>query len=184
MTTLLPSVRVPALRLATPRSAEPLKHDPATELQGYFRSVLETRMNGLPFLNPAVQVEVVDCRRVSGDWLAGVVTPWSLQLVLLPGGGTLWRDTPVGGRQVVALPAGEMVFIGDEGEAALPAFQYCPLITPIQHLDGHAAAVAIMRDAFAEVLTAPLPETAATPAAPPAAPVSTSRRAFLRGAFR
>lgn len=184
MTTLLPSVRIPALRLATPRSARPLQRDPTAELLGYFRSVLETRMNGLPFLNPAIDVAVVDCQRVAGDWLAGIVTPWSLQLVLLPGGGTLWRDTPVGGRQVVALPAGEMVFIGDEGEASLPAFQYCPLITPVQHIAGNEVATAIMRDAYAAVLTVPQPETPLPAPTPPAAVASASRRAFLRGAFR
>ncbi|MBI1905299.1 MAG: [NiFe]-hydrogenase assembly chaperone HybE [Rhodocyclales bacterium] len=183
MTTLLPSVRIPALRLAIPQIAQPWVGDPRSALMRHFREVLETRMSGLPFLNPAINVAVVECQSVAGDWLAGVVTPWSLQLVLLPGGGSLWHDTPVGGRQVVALPAGELVFIGDEGEAALPAFQYCPLITPVQHIADSATAMAIMRDAWVAMLTPP-PTEPATPVAAPSAPISNSRRAFLRGAFR
>lgn len=183
MTTLLPSVRIPALRLAIPQIAQPWADDPQPALLRHFRNVLETRMSGLPFLNPDINVAVVECQRVAGDWLAGVVTPWSLQLVLLPGGGSLWHDTPVGGRQVVALPAGELVFIGDEGEARLPAFQYCPIITPIQHIADHEVAISTMQDIWAAMLTAP-PVEPATPVATPPAPMSTSRRAFLRGAFR
>ena len=184
MTILLPSVRIPALRLATPQEAQPWVEDPTPALLRHFRVVLETRMSGLPFLNPDMAVAVVECQRVAGDWLAGVVTPWSLQLVLLPGGGSHWYDTAVGGRRVVALPAGELVFIGDEGEASLPAFQYCPLITPVQHITDNEVATAIMRDAYAAVLTAPQPETPLPEPAPPVAVASTSRRAFLRGAFR
>lgn len=188
MTTLLPSVRIPAIRPAAPLAAEPWNEDPGDALLRHFDRVHRERMVGLPFLNPRLSVVVAACVRHAGDWLAGVVTPWSLQLVLLPGGGNLWRDTASGARQVLQFPVGELVFIGDEGECDLPAFLYCPLIAPVEHITEPEAAVAILRDALDAVLTPSGPVIEETGGGlvsePVAEPVSSSRRAFLRGRFR
>jgi Protein of unknown function (DUF3457). len=84
-------------------------------------------MVGLPFLNPRLSVvggRLRPPRRRLGSPASS--PPWSLQLVLLPGGGHLWRDTASGARQVLQFPVGELVFIGDEGERDLPAFLLLP----------------------------------------------------------
>ncbi|BAL26081.1 [NiFe]-hydrogenase assembly chaperone HybE [Azoarcus sp. KH32C] len=192
MSELLSVVRVPALRPAEAKVAAPWHDDPSGALLRHFRHVSETRMAGLPFLNPNVEVCVAGCERLQGDWLAAVVTSWSIQLVLLPGGGALWRDTAAGVRRTLGLPVGELVFIGeesDDADAALPAFLYCPLVSPIDDVVGTEVACAIATDALATVL-APAPHTQApsvpaavadAPTPPVDAPRSTSRRAFLRG---
>ncbi|HJV25074.1 MAG TPA: [NiFe]-hydrogenase assembly chaperone HybE [Aromatoleum sp.] len=192
MSELLSVVRVPALRPAEAKAALPWHDDPSAALLRHFQHVSETRMAGLPFLNPNVEVRVVGCTRHAGDWLAAAVTPWSIQLVLLPGGGALWQDTAAGVRRTLSLPVGELVFIGeesDEAHAPLPAFLYCPLISPLDHLADTDAACAIARDALAAVLVPaahtpqPAPPAAFAEVPKPAAdvPRSTSRRAFLRG---
>jgi [NiFe] hydrogenase assembly HybE family chaperone len=178
---MLSVVRVPALRPQVTGPAAPWTDNPADALARHFAAVARERMAGLDFLNPVIAVQVAECRRIDGDWLAALVTPWSIQLVLLPGGGTLWADSAPGLRRHVALPAGALVFIGDAGEAALPAYQYCPLIAPVDRVADTAAACAIARDALAAVLTAPLAAGPPDPVPPPAeAPPSPSRRAFLR----
>lgn len=183
MSELLASVRVPAFRPQVEGAAAPWAEDPSAALLGHFETVARERMAGLDFLNPAVEVRVAGCERVEGDWLAALVTPWSIQLVLLPGGGALWQDSAPGLRRRVALPAGELVFLGEAGEAALPAFQYCPLVAPLDEVADTEAAIAIARDALDAVLTAPEPAAAPDPlpAQHPANPPSLSRRAFLRG---
>ncbi len=178
MSTVLPLVRVPALRPIVGEAAAPWPEDPSDALERHFARVARERMAGLDFLNPRVEVSVAECRRVAGDWLAALVTPWSIQLVLLPGGGSLWEDSAPGLRRRVRLPAGELVFIGDAGEAALPAYQYCPLVAPLDAALDTAAACAIASDALAAALTAAVPTTAPSPAEGPPSP---SRRAFLRG---
>lgn len=189
MSEVLPFVRVPAVRPAAAQVAAVWHEDPSTTLERHFRRVHETRMLGLPFLNEALDVAVAACERVGGDWLAAVVTPWSIQLVLLPGGGSLWSDTAAGMRHALTLPVGSLVFIGEAAEHAsdlVPAFLYCPLITPPDGIAEMAEACAIAREALATVLR-PLPETAPQPEAEASAPTtaqtvpSLSRRAFLRG---
>ena len=188
MSEVLPFVRIPAIRTREAEVAAPWPDDPSTTLERHFRRVHETRMLGLPFLNEALDVTVAACERVDGDWLAALVTPWSIQLVLLPGGGTLWRDTAAGTRHTLTLPVGDLVFIGEAAEHAsdlVPALLYCPLIAPPDGIADTAEACAIAREALATVLL-PLP---ATPDATdngnlaphPRTPPSPSRRAFLRG---
>lgn len=159
----LASVRVPALRPGPAQAATALTGSPDDALLAHFRAIHAQRMRGLPFLNEAIAVTVADCRRVAGDWLAAMVTPWSIQLVLLPGGGTLWVDTPTGARRRVRLPAGEVLFVGAESErghgiesaSLLPAYQYLPLISALDDVPDTAAAVTMARDALAAAMTAP-----------------------------
>ena len=181
MTAVLSVVRVPAFRPKVGAVAAPWSADPSAALLRYFAEVARDRMAGLDFLNAAIEVRVAECRSVAGDWLAALVTPWSIQLVLLPGGGALWEDSAPGLRRRVALPAGELVFIGDAGEAGLPAYQYCPLIAPVVSIADTVAACNIARDALAAVLTAPAPAPCTeAPAASPEVLPSPARRAFLR----
>ena len=178
MTAMLSVVRVPALRPQVGAPAAPWADDPADALQRHFATVAHERMAGLAFLNPAIEVRVAHCQRVAGDWLAALVTPWCIQLVLLPGGGSLWEDSAPGLRRRVVLPAGELVFLGDAGEANLPAYQYCPLIAPIDRMPDTATACAIACDALAAALVAPA-TAAVINEAEMAEPAPTSRRAFL-----
>lgn len=190
MSELLASVRVPALRPPQAAVAVPWEGDPSQALLRHFCFVRDTRMAGLPFLNDSVDVCVADCRRIGGDWLAAVVTPWSIQLVLLPGGGALWQDVSSGVRCAISLPAGEMVFIGEadeenaEHDECVAAFLYCPLISPLEAIAGSDTACAIARDALAAALTPPQSKTESSPAIDATSPPSPSRRAFLRGSSR
>ncbi|WP_415259036.1 [NiFe]-hydrogenase assembly chaperone HybE [Thauera phenylacetica] len=194
-------LRRPARTPAPPRRAEAWAGSPAPAVARWFEHLLAERMRGLPFLNPALSVQALDFRRVDGDWLGGVTTPWSVQLMLLPGGGSLWVDTSPGERSMVALPVGRLTFIADEGDHALPAFQYLPLVNATAALAGDDAARAFVRDALATALRPPAvaveasaaaacdadlqPEHAAAPAGavrPPADPaaIDPGRRRFLR----
>ncbi|WP_157302428.1 [NiFe]-hydrogenase assembly chaperone HybE, partial [Thauera phenylacetica] len=148
-------LRRPARTPAPPRRAEAWAGSPAPAVARWFEHLLAERMRGLPFLNPALSVQALDFRRVDGDWLGGVTTPWSVQLMLLPGGGSLWVDTSPGERSMVALPVGRLTFIADEGDHALPAFQYLPLVNATAALAGDDAARAFVRDALATALRPP-----------------------------
>lgn len=175
-------LRKPALAPPPVIVAAPLERDPAAQVEAYFRRVLVERMAGLPFLNPALHVAATSFMRLEGDWLGAVVTPWCLQLMLLPGGGTLWADIPAGERRAVALPVGAIEFIADAGEAGLPAFHYCPLIAPVGDIADMAAACQAAHDALATVIA--LPVEMAVGLEPTSKQPNLSRRAFLAGTRR
>lgn len=183
---MMPPLRQPARTPPQTRLALPWPDSPQAAVQRWFERIHAGPMQGLPFLNPALSVQALDFRRCEGDWLGAVVTPWSVQLMLVPGGGSLWADTAAGERSMVALPVGRLAFIADEGDCGLPAFQYLPLVNGTAALAGDGAARALARDALASALqpapgAAPAAGTrhAAGKAAADAA-VDAGRRRFLR----
>lgn len=158
--------------------AEPWADDPSAAVVRCFERVHQERMAGLPFINERLQVEVIGMQRIGGDWLAALVTPWSVQLLLLPGGGALWRDVPAGTRRRVVLPVGELEFIADAGEAELAAYQYCPLGNGAEAFADIQAAREFAVDALATALQPAAEPAEAVPLASQP-PVDLRRRGLL-----
>jgi len=143
-------------------------------------------MAGLPFLNEALAVTALPFRRVAGDWVGVVLTPWFLHVYLVPGGGDLWQDLGQGLRRRVALPAGELEFIGED-DPELGPLQYCVLLAPVPQFSAQADALQAAREALETLLTAPPPAPVVADATPPQAESDEAgmpdarRRGFLRG---
>lgn len=162
---------------------------PAPALESMYRQVWETSMHDMPFVNNALSVAAIGFCRHEGDWVGAVVTPWFLNLYVLPGGGRLWSDLASGDRVKVVFPAGKLEFIADyDPGGAIPAYQYCPLFQPVSQFATQDAAVAAAEAALEALFVEAEPAAAATePAldpdlvALPAEPGIPSRRAFFKG---
>jgi len=181
-------VRTPALAPPPILPATPRGEDPSAFLAAHYERLWATRMHDLPFMNPALTVEVAGFRRCSGDWVGVVVTPWFLNLFLIDGGGSLWGDIPASERRYVGLPCGTLQFIADVDPDIGP-YQYSPLIAPVSSLPDMATARRVAAEALAAVFVLPADTVAAAATmekAPPAAvdrsqvPETVSRRVFLR----
>jgi len=160
----------------------------AARVQATFERVQRERMAGLPFVNGALRVELVGLRRWRGLWLGVLVTPWFMNLMLLPGDGTApeqdvparWPAVRVGEYAPFSFPAGVMSFLaGREGEVG--DYLSCSLFSPMFEFADHDAA----RQTAAACLVALFdPAVAGQPAAEPgprAEPAPVSKRDFLRG---
>jgi [NiFe] hydrogenase assembly HybE family chaperone len=150
-----------------------------------FRAILHERMADLPFLNPALTVEAVGFTRFRGHWLGILITPWSMNLMLLPGADGDWLDLHESKRQQWHFPAGDLKFVAAR-EAAIGSYQQCPLFNAMHQFADQESA----RDAASAALQAlfePAAPTVAEPAPPqPLADIRTkplSKRDFLRGRF-
>lgn len=172
-------IRQPALAPPPVRAAVPCANDPAEFLAAHYRTVWETRMRDLPFVNPALEVEVTPFRDCGGDWVGVVITPWFLNLLLLSGGGRLWGDIPAGERRYVDLPCGTLQFIADDDPDIGP-YQYCPLIAPVSAVPDMDTARRAAADALQAVFAAPADAAPDEPPAVEAAPAPVSRRGFFR----
>jgi hypothetical protein len=131
-----------------------------------------TMVEDLP-KNLALTAEVCWCVRERGDWLAAVITSGFVRIFLVPGGGRLWGDIPLGQQRYLALGNIDWRFIAAR-DALLGDYQYVELVPVIGEVAGMAAARHLARDAR-------LALGFETPAAGPvesAKPVS--RRGFLR----
>jgi [NiFe] hydrogenase assembly HybE family chaperone len=158
----------------------------AARVQAAFERVHRDRMTGLPFVNDALRVEVVGLRRWRGLWLGVLVTPWFMNLLLLPGDGAAtggevavqWPRLAAGEYAQLTFPAGEMSFLGGrEGEAG--EFLSCSLFSPMFEFADHDTARATAEACLLALLD---PDAAAAKAAAESpAPAPVSKRDFLRG---
>lgn len=165
-----------AFQAPQPSPAPPSADDPTLRLEHMYRRIGKTSMHDLPFVNAALSVEALGFRRWRGDWVGAVITPWFINLFVVPGGGELWSDLPAGDRCKIAFPLGELEFIADnDASAEIPAHQYCPLFAPPSQFNSQEGARAAAEEALRVMFTSPPAEPAPKPERP-----DVSRRAFLR----
>lgn len=160
----------------------------AAGLEAAFRRIERERMAGLPFLNPRLAVEAVGFRPWERTSLGVLVTPWSMNLMLLPVEGEQWADHRPGEQGLVRFPSGSHEFILGE-EAGIGRYRMCSLFSPVLEFPDQAAAVATARAALEQLLAPPAEGRQGRPRpapgeARPSARTRVSRREFLRAALK
>ncbi|HTN47983.1 MAG TPA: [NiFe]-hydrogenase assembly chaperone HybE [Burkholderiaceae bacterium] len=169
---------------------EVLLPDPSARLVAAYRAVC-SRMEGLAFVNPAVEVEAVGFAPWQGYWLGVMVTPWFINLMLLPRVEAAWTSLPQGKAQRYQFPAGDYDFIASHNED-IGEYQMCSLLSPVLEFADHATArlvAGLARAALLDPANAPTPEEPGSDAERPLARIDErtrapmSKRDFLRGRF-
>lgn len=126
----------------------------AGRLTTCFQAIEKERMQGLPFLNRALEVEVVGTQMLQGQWLAVLITPWFMNLVLWPqhfAPEQAALQAGVGTIERVALPAGQFEFIR-AFEPGFGAYAACSLFSPVLEFADHDTARKTAEAALAAVL--------------------------------
>jgi [NiFe] hydrogenase assembly HybE family chaperone len=178
----------------TLEDAPALLPDPSARLTAAYRAIGQ-RMQGLNFVNPAIEVEAVGFGPWESHWLGVMVTPWCINLMLLPRDPAGWTSLSQGKTLRYRFPAGDYDFISSRDEV-VGEYQMCSLISPVLDLPDHATARAVAELARAALLdpaNAPVPDVPVTEAADdkpgPIAQIAEqaakplSKRDFLRGRF-
>ena len=165
--------------------------DPSPLLEAAFRRIESATMADVPILNPTLRVEAVGFTRWQDHWLGIVITPWFMNLVLVPGKSDTWQSVAPGQRRFRSFPSGDFAFLGSD-EPEVGEFQSCSLFSPMGQFADQPGA----RDVAHAALEALLCEsTAAQAAIPPNAPAledpkqaalerPMSKREFLGSVFR
>jgi len=171
--------------------------DPSQRLVTGYSTIARERMQGLPFLNPALQVEAVDFAPWEAFWLGVMITPWFVNLVLTARDAAAWPAVLQGDKTTYVFPAGRYEFIAGH-DALLGSYQTCALFSPASDFGDHASArlvATLARAALFDAANAPTPDVGVPfPSAAPAAPgplakleaelhKPVSKRDFLRGRF-
>jgi [NiFe] hydrogenase assembly HybE family chaperone len=173
---------------------ETLPH-PAVRLEAAFEAI-SGRMRGLGFFNPALRVEAVDFEPWQDRWLGVMVTPWFINLMLVPNDPLQWESLPQGATRRYRFPAGDYDFIGARDDH-IGDYQMCSLFSPALEFADHEMArlVAKMaRHALFDAANAPVinaehgvvigPAAVSAASATTASDTPVSKRDFLRGRFR
>lgn len=170
--------------------------DPSVQIERVFTEIHATRMQGMPFVNPALRVEAVGFRRWDGRWLGVLITPWFMNLMLVPDADASWHHVRYGDSVSYVLPAGVFEFISAR-EPMLGDYQSCSLFSPVFEFadpDGaRATAVAALTALFdaqshagaegpgTSLAATAAPAAAAIPHSDAAPAPAVSKRDFLRG---
>ncbi len=172
--------------------------DPSARLDAAYRAVA-ARMRGLNVYNPALDVEAVAFAPWEGSWLGVMLTPWFMNLALLPHEPARWRPLASGAKRLYDFPAGRYEFVGAHDDA-IGDFQVCSLFSPLHEFTDHPTArlvATLAREALFDAANAKSPEVSSavlTPPAPAAGPgplarieanldAPMSKRDFLRARF-
>jgi len=151
----------------------------ARALETRFDEIGET-MRELPLYNAALSVEAWGFRPHDETALIGIlVTPWFMNLVLLPRAREPIEPNRYGEAHRIALPGGEKLFLYG-GDEAVGAFRAASLHSPMDVFVEQAQARAEAKLRLAEALTPPAPAPAVPETATPAGK-RLSRRALLAG---
>lgn len=150
----------------------------AARLEAAFARVHRERMHDVPILNPALGIKAVGTREAEAGWLSALITPWFINLVLLPRTPEQaqdYRTLQLGSIVAHAFPSGRFEFIvGEEGE--LGRYQMCSLFSPVLEFESHGAALITAEAAIAVLFDARLaPDAPATGAGSPDAADATTR---------
>ncbi|MCB1756555.1 MAG: [NiFe]-hydrogenase assembly chaperone HybE [Gammaproteobacteria bacterium] len=110
-------------------------------LEACFNHILRTRMQGLPILNPALQVQAVGFRDWDNYRFGVLVTPWFMSLMLLPQVEAT-NELTVGSKRTFVFPSGRYAFIAGM-EEPIGRYFSCSLISPVFELDSQQQAVEV-----------------------------------------
>lgn len=141
--------------------------DPSPRLVAAFEAAA-ARMRGLPIVNPALAVEAVGFAPWEGHWLGVMVTPWFINLALLPREREKWQALPQGAKRKYAFPAGVYDFIG-AADPAIGEYQVCSLFSPVLEFEDQDTArlvAKLAREALFDPQHAEVPERPAGEADP------------------
>ncbi len=113
--------------------------DPSPRLVAAYREIQHTRMAGLPFVHAALEVEAIAFAPWEAAWLGVMLTPWFMNLMLLPYDPLRWVPLAVGDKRTHRFPAGRYSFVGGD-DAAIGNYQSCSLFSPVDAFADHTTA--------------------------------------------
>ena len=170
----------PLTLMDTPSAAPAQLAERVQSLVNFYRHVQTERMQGIPLLNPALQVEAVGFEWAnpveSGDPQVAegvLITPWFMSLLRLPSVNGP-HGNRVGSKAVRDFGSERFEFIGGH-DPAIGYHETCALFSPMNGFTSQDLARETALASLALVRPAPVPEPTRAPVAEPLP----SRRAFF-----
>jgi len=112
----------------------------AYHLEQLYDDIRVTRMADIPILNDKLKVQAVGFREWNQHVLGVLITPWFMNLMLLPTEHTDWSTYRVGSKHSYTFEAGSFEFILGE-EEKLGKYMSCSMFSPMFEFADHDAAV-------------------------------------------
>ncbi len=148
------------------------------EMVERFEKIGELNMRGLPVYNESLQVEAIGFQDYGEEYLGVLVTPWFMNVILLPQDKATMDYSLVASPTDETLPAGTWQFMFG-GDDVVGLYKSLSLHSPMFAFNTQELARIEARRRLTSLLTPPAPVTEGVNQH--RAPANHSRRAFLRG---
>jgi [NiFe] hydrogenase assembly HybE family chaperone len=110
-----------------------------------FKRILTENMQGIPILNPMIEVQALGFQEWQGRVLGVIITPWLMNLVLLPAEGEDWSQMELGHKQPHEFPSRSYKFMINDIEGIGPCQTYS-MCSPMRDFSTHQQAVQVAQD--------------------------------------
>jgi [NiFe] hydrogenase assembly HybE family chaperone len=154
--------------------------DPSAALQARFEHIRRGAMQGMPMLNETLSVRAVGFRPWREHWLGVLVTPWFMNLVLMPRQVQHWHPLTERESRPFVFPAGVFEFIGAM-DTELGGYAACSLFSPMFEFVDAAAAEATALASLDALFDPQHQPASEVPPAEPRPAAAVSKRDFLFG---
>ncbi|WP_428523495.1 [NiFe]-hydrogenase assembly chaperone HybE [Roseibium sp.] len=120
----------------------------AQRLTSDFREVWHASMRDLPMVNKTLSVEAVGFQVWNERPLGVLITPWFMNLVLMPSEDDNWSEIRPGTKDILNFPSGDYEFIHNTREMT-GAYMACSLFSPMFEFKTQMQAVEVARAVMA-----------------------------------
>jgi len=131
--------------------------NPTRSVHHAFERIHRERMVGLPILNDALQVDVVGFIGLQERWIGVLITPWCLNLMVLPMNDDGWQPPAEGVWRHETFPGQAFQLLGGV-EEEVGSYAFRSLASPVTGYPNHEAVRDIARELLKQLLI-PAPET-------------------------
>ena len=95
-----------------------------------FKQLGDEHILALPIYHRPLQVEAVDFQLWAQGWIGVLITPWFMNVMLLPRDKDQWQSLAMGQKHMQKLPSGEQEFVVG-GDAELGSYLFRSLASPM-----------------------------------------------------
>jgi len=134
--------------------------DAIAKLVEQFERTYVEHMRGLPVVNPALGVEAVGFEEFEGHQLGVLVTPWFMNLVLLPGTDD-WNDDSQGDTFTIRFPSGPIDFACSH-DPELGTYLSAVLFRSVLDVEDQSTARSLAGEIMSNLMQPPRAERAVT----------------------
>ena len=122
---------------------EPL--DAAEILLQTFEHILQENMQGIPILNNKLQVQTLGFQRFDGRIIGVIITPWLMNLIMLPNEKDDWSGLELGKKMPIKFPSTSYKFMVNEIDG-IGKCKTHSLYSPMREFSSQEHAVKVARD--------------------------------------
>ncbi|WP_116132263.1 [NiFe]-hydrogenase assembly chaperone HybE [Tropicimonas sp. IMCC34043] len=109
-----------------------------------FTEIWNGKMRDVPLVNRLLRIEAVGFIEHEGRPLGVLISPWFMNLVLLPAEAEDWSGLVAGETEVIGFPSGEYEFLHNTRET-VGGYKACSLVSPMGEYRSQAQAVEVAR---------------------------------------